>query len=121
MEEKECNPFNQNHTFDPNEAFSDFLKRGDRNMFVLYDLLKNMMVDYPKNTAYIRVKRSQSDNTAGKKIESECLTTNEVVLRFKISKRTLQKLRDTKQIKFSNKGKKCRYKLEDIQEFLYSK
>jgi len=120
MEEKECNPFNQNHTFDPNEAFSDFLKRDDRNMFVFYDLMEKMKVDYPKKTDNAKTQSNQSDSTAGIKVETEWLTTSEVVLRFKISRRTLQKLRDTKQIKFSNKGKKCRYKLEDIQEFLYS-
>ena len=120
MVEKECNPFNQNHTFDPDEAFDEF-RRVDDSMVGFYNLMEKMKVDYPKKTNNAKTQSNQSDSTAGIRAETEWLTTSEVVLRFKISKRTLQKLRDTKQIKFSNKGKKCRYKLEDIQEFLYSK
>ena len=46
------------------------------------------------------------------------LDNQEVCLILKISPRTLQNLRDTDQISYSQIGKKIYYKKEDIQKFI---
>ena len=48
----------------------------------------------------------------------EIENNQEVCLILKISPRTLQNLRDTDQISYSQIGKKIYYKKEDIQKFI---
>ena len=48
----------------------------------------------------------------------EWLDNQEVCLILKIAPRTLQNLRDTDQISYSQIGKKIYYKKEDIQKFI---
>ena len=48
----------------------------------------------------------------------EWLDNQEVCLILKIAPRTLQNLRDTDQISYSQSGKKIYYKKEDIQKFI---
>jgi len=55
---------------------------------------------------------------SSQKTIGEWLDNQEVCLILKISPRTLQNLRDTDQISYSQIGKKIYYKKEDIQKFI---
>ncbi len=56
--------------------------------------------------------------TSSHKAIGEWLDNQEVCLILKISPRTLQNLRDTDQISYSQMGRKIYYKKKDIQKFI---
>ena len=54
-------------------------------------------------------------------LKEKWLITDEVCKLLDVSKRTLQKLRDSKEIKFTKIGKKIYYKASDLEDYLESR
>lgn len=70
------------------------------------------------DTVYGYVVEENKQEKVKKQVREQLLDTNEVCQLLRISKRTLQRLRDEKVITFAYLGGKCIYKLKDVENLV---
>ena len=111
-----------------NKKVSDFY--GEPNHTLKDEDLINIALDTRKQMKFLKMELDELNKTYFKNTrdalknaivwneEYTWLTSRETAKLLKISTRTLQKLRNTKKIKFTKINGSCRYKLADIKEYL---
>jgi len=107
----------QNTTYSKDDSFYEPLK-DVHSIIDLYNLFKQMDAEGYALTNKANRISYHSNNTSNTEQDDVWLTTDEVVTKYPISKRTLQTMRNRKIIHFSRSGKKCCYKKKDIDDYL---
>jgi len=96
----------QNTTYSKDDSFYEPLK-DVHSIIDLYNLFKQMDAEGYALTNKANRISYHSNNTSNTEQDDVWLTTDEVVTKYPISKRTLQTMRNRKIIHFSRSGKKC--------------
>jgi hypothetical protein len=110
-------PEEQDTTYCKYDSFYEPLK--DVHSFAdLYRLFQKMNASDLTITNKTEHTRYHSNNTFAGEQDDCWLTTDEVVKKYPISKRTLQNLRNRKILHFSRSGKKCCYKKKDVDDYM---
>jgi len=110
----------QSHTYSKGDTFYEPLKDVE-SMHDLNRLFEKMESEFDKQSKDTLKNADQWYNVTPTPEKPAWITTLDVINKFPISRRTLQKLRNNKRIPFSRMGRKCIYKPKDIEDFMAKK